>query len=163
MTGCIRYMQLECEASPDDKKKFVVLKELIDKRKKFLRILRNWDYRRYEWVLETLDLEYKPRPTVNFNVFRRDCMRRLTDEHCDKIRQDRLAQYKEELQSHQVEFLADKIAKLKFIRQEQLDLGIENTVSKEEIARVESQYKELKARREEEAKGKDTSTKWKMF
>lgn len=39
------------------------VKEMIDKRKKWLSNLRRWDYRRFEWTLEKLNLVYKPIPS----------------------------------------------------------------------------------------------------
>lgn len=63
MTVQIRGMQDYMEEFPRNKVVKVQLKEMIDKRKRFLRYLRRWDYRRFEWVLEKLDLVYKPYPT----------------------------------------------------------------------------------------------------
>lgn len=163
MTARIRYLQDEHAKNPDERQRFVRLKEMIEKRKRLLKWLRGWDYRRFEWVLEKLDLEYKPQPAVLFNIFRRESLLRLTKAHCDQIRDDRLVEYKKELQSQQVDFLADKIAKLQYIRQEQKELGVDVTVSEEDIAKVQQQHDELKRQREEEMKGKDVSTKWKMY
>ena len=36
--------------------------ELIARRKKYLKHIRRMDYKRFEWLLETLNLEYKPFP-----------------------------------------------------------------------------------------------------
>jgi Ribosomal protein S15P/S13E len=62
MTAEIRNMQQIMEQSPKDKRLKVKLKELIECRKKWLKFLRKWDYRRFEWLLEKLDLVYKPPP-----------------------------------------------------------------------------------------------------
>lgn len=62
MTAEIRNMQQIMEQSPKDKRLKVKLKELIELRKKWLKFLRKWDYRRFEWLLEKLDLVYKPPP-----------------------------------------------------------------------------------------------------
>lgn len=156
-------MQAKYEKSPNDKKLFVIIKEKIDRRKKGLKELRKADYRRFEWLLEKLDLEYKPLPQTKFNIFRRDCLTRLASEHCDNFKQERLDEYKKVLQSQQVDFLADKLAKMQFIRSEQLELGADITVSEDDIAEVQKQHDELKQKREEEMKGVDTTTKWKIF
>ena len=63
MTVQIRAMQKYMEDFPRNKQVKVQLKEMIDKRKKFLKYLRRWDYKRFEWILEKLDLVYKPPPT----------------------------------------------------------------------------------------------------
>jgi small subunit ribosomal protein S15 len=62
MTADIRNLQQIMEEYPRDKRCKVQLKELIDVRKKWLKYLRCWDYKRFEWLLEKLDLVYKPPP-----------------------------------------------------------------------------------------------------
>jgi small subunit ribosomal protein S15 len=62
MTVSIRNLQEYMDKFPRNKRAKVELKELIDKRKKFLKYLRRWDYKRFEWILEKLDLVYKPPP-----------------------------------------------------------------------------------------------------
>jgi small subunit ribosomal protein S15 len=62
MTVNIRYRQECMEEFPRNLRVKVHLKELIDKRKKYLKYLRRWDYKRFEWLLEKLDLVYKPPP-----------------------------------------------------------------------------------------------------
>lgn len=58
-------MQEYMKEHPRNKVVKVFLIELIDKRKKQLRLLRNWDYRRFEWILESLNLVYKPVPAYD--------------------------------------------------------------------------------------------------
>lgn len=58
----IRSLQKHMMKFPKDKRSKVILKELIDKRKKFLKYLRRWDYKRFEWLLEKLDIVYRPPP-----------------------------------------------------------------------------------------------------
>lgn len=62
MTTLILQMQERMEECDKNIRLKVALKELIDKRKKYLGHLRKWDYRRFEWVLERLNLIYKPHP-----------------------------------------------------------------------------------------------------
>lgn len=62
MTADIHYLQEYMKNNPRNKKAKVALKEKIDKRKKYLSKLRVWDYKRFEWILEKLNLVYKPRP-----------------------------------------------------------------------------------------------------
>lgn len=40
----------------------IVVQELIDKRKKLLKFLRQYDYKKFEWLLEKLNIEYKGHP-----------------------------------------------------------------------------------------------------
>jgi len=62
MTANIRNLQEHYKLAPRDKNSRVALKEIIDKRKKRLKHLRTWDYKKFEWLLENLDLTYHPHP-----------------------------------------------------------------------------------------------------
>jgi small subunit ribosomal protein S15 len=128
----------------------VRLKEMIDKRKKFLRYLRKWDYKRFEWLIEKLNIIFKPYPEKFHWITRKESMRKLTDIHCDNLKQERLDAYKKELESQQLEFLADKIKNLEFIRSEQKECRVPITVANEEIQKVKKEYELLKKKREEE-------------
>lgn len=123
------------------------LKHLIDKRKKFLKYLRRWDYRRFEWILEKLDLKYVPEPEELTMVTRRGSLRKLTDLHCENIQNERLAEYRKELESHQIDFLTRKLNNLQFIRSEQIDCKFPVTVSSEQIQEVQKQLKVLQTKR----------------
>ncbi|KAL3280863.1 hypothetical protein HHI36_004091 [Cryptolaemus montrouzieri] len=146
MTGVIRAMQETMERFPRNKKFKINLKELIDKRKKYLKYLRRWDYKRFEWLLETLNLKYKPMPLDVHWITRKDSLRKLTDQYCDNIRKERLENLKLQLQAEQPAFLEEKIRALEFIRDEQKDCGMEITVSQEEIDKVRNQLEELNIR-----------------
>lgn len=69
MTSEIQYLQKYIEKHPKNVKTKVFLKELIDKRKKFLAHLRRWDYRRFEWLLERLNLIYVSQPEYDIVYF----------------------------------------------------------------------------------------------
>lgn len=114
----------------------VQLKELIDKRKKFLTKLRRWDYKRFEWILEKLDLEYKAYPSYYHWITRRESLTKLTNIHCEDIRDERLAAYRKELESQQMDFLQKKLQNLEFIRKEQIECAVPVTVSAEDIKEV---------------------------
>lgn len=151
MTAKIRAGQDALEQNPKNKKMKQILKEMIDRRKKFLKHLRRYDYRRFEWVLEQLDLKYVPSPVHFHWIARKTSMRTLTARYCQNIKQTRLDALKEELSSQQLEFLENKIKNLEFIRNEQIVCKVPVTVSKEKIDAVKKQYAELKQKREEEA------------
>ncbi len=55
-----------------------VLKLNVDQRRGYLRRLRETDYPRFEWLLEKLDLVYKPRPFHYDRVERKKHLERLT-------------------------------------------------------------------------------------
>lgn len=117
---------------------------MIDKRKKQLKYLRRWDYKRYEWLLENLNIIYKPSPTEVLTVTRKDSLRKLTQIYCDGIKQERLVAYKLQLESEQMAFLEEKMQALKFIRDEQMECDVKVTVTQKEIDDVEKQLEEFK-------------------
>lgn len=144
-TAIIRSLQQVMENYPRNRVLKVHLQELIDKRKKNLKHLRRWDYKRFEWILEQLDLEYKPQPLNHYKVSRKDSLRKLTDEYCDKIRQDRLDTYRQELRNAQPAFLEEKIRTLEHIRTEQEECGVTPTVTTDEIDKLRDQLVQLNA------------------
>ncbi|XP_076243639.1 28S ribosomal protein S15, mitochondrial [Calliopsis andreniformis] len=143
MTSQIQYYQKYMQEHPTNSTVKVCLKELIDKRKKFLKLLRNWDYRRFEWILERLNLIYKPVPRKLGMVTRKDSLRLLTQQYCDKVIQDKLDAYKMELMAQQKEFYRNKAKQLQFIFKEEKALGLEPSVTEEEIEAAQRKAKEL--------------------
>lgn len=143
MTATIRSLQEIMAEYPRNKVLKVKLKELIDKRKKFLKYLRRWDYKRFEWIIEKLDIVYKAPPTDNSQVTRKKSLRKLTDIHCEKIRQERLDAYRAELDDQKIEFLEEKIKKLQFIHDSQKQFKLPLTVTEEKINEVKEMLKVL--------------------
>lgn len=150
MTAQIRAMQQYMEEYPRNAVVKVQLKEMIDRRKKFLRYLRKWDYKKFEWLLEKLNITFRPYPEHFHWITRKESLKKLCKIHCDEVRQERLDAYKKELESKQVGFLEDKIANLEFIRNEQIQCKVPVTVQVEEIDTCKKQLVALKQRRAEE-------------
>lgn len=163
MTAHIRYLQEHIKNIPRNGRTNKILKEMIEKRKKYLSILRNEDYKCFEWLLEKLDLEYKPQPHSFIMIARKEGLRQLTRIHCEDVRNLRLDEYKAELQSQQLPFLGEKLKHLEFLRKEQLDLGLEVTVSQNDIDTVRQQYEELKLKRLTDSDDDDSTKRWKMY
>lgn len=90
---------------------------------------------------------YKTVPAPD-KVTRKGSMRKLTDLYCENVRCERLEAYKNVLQSEQPAFLEEKIKSLEFIRKEQQDLGVEVTITQEEIDAVKQQLVDLRKERE---------------
>lgn len=143
MTVLIRSMQKTMEEFPRNRRMKVRLKEMIDRRKKFLKYLRTWDYKRFEWLLEKLDLVYKPPPNEFHWITRKESLQKLTDKYCEDLKNERLGAYRRELEAQQEDFLKDKIQKLQFIRKEQLDCGVHITIEQAEIDATKKQLEEL--------------------
>ncbi|EZA51394.1 hypothetical protein DMN91_007370 [Ooceraea biroi] len=144
MTSQIHQLRESLEENPKDVITKVALKETIEKRRKWLKYLRRWDYRRFEWVLEKLNLVYKQKPEEPYQITRKDSLRRLTKDHCDRLVQAKLDAYKKELKELQKDFYAQKVQKLIFIRSEELACGLKPSVSEDDIERAKQEAEECK-------------------
>ncbi|KAH1013679.1 hypothetical protein HUJ04_002642 [Dendroctonus ponderosae] len=145
-TGYIRAWQEVVERFPRNQRLKVCLKELIDKRKKHLKYLRRWDYKKFEWLIEQLNIVYKPPPSEFHWITRKESLVKLTDKFCENIKQERLNTLRLKFESEQPAFLDEKIRSLEFIRNEQKDCGVDVTVQDEEIDKVKKQLEELKSK-----------------
>jgi len=115
----------------------IYYKELIDKRRKRLKLLRRWDYKRFEWLLEHLDLEYRNVPDFTDRVERKKSIRKLTAKYCEEYRAAKLKDYKEFLHSQKADFLREKIETLRWIQVEEADCGVQPTVTDDDIEKTE--------------------------
>lgn len=134
------------------KKSKIFLHELIDKRKKHLKYLRRWDYKRFEWLLDQLDLIYKPPPEKFHWITRKESLQKLTDQYCDKIKEERLTEYRLQLEHEKPAFLEEKIRCLQFIREEEQKCGVVPSVTEEQIDDVKKQLEELQKSNKERQK-----------
>lgn len=133
------------------------LTHLISARRKALGRLRQNDYKKYEWLLEKLNLLYKPQPhdaprgvmIPRELVARKASIERLTDLWCDELKRHRLKAYERKLQEAQPEFLRRKAEKLRFILAEEAELGLEPTVTEEQVLECELRASEITRRMEE--------------
>ena len=127
-----------CNFRPSGKKRNQArktdLEVLIRHRRKMLSHLRERDYHKFEWLLETLNIVYKPRPMENWELIeRRKHQDRLTDLWCDELKTHRLHQYKHELQKKQPDFLRRKAKLMKEVLEEERKTGESLTVTEAEI------------------------------
>jgi len=135
-----------------------VLTHKISNRRKMLRVLREQDYAKYEWLLEKLNLLYKPMPhdapdgvmIPRQNVERKASTERLTDLWCEELRRHRLKAYQRQLVREQPGFLHKKADKLRMILQEERELGLEQTVTQEEIEECLKKAEEIQAKLDSE-------------
>ncbi|XP_059051598.1 small ribosomal subunit protein uS15m [Achroia grisella] len=142
LTGHIRCLQETMEKYPKNVKAKQTVQELIDKRKKMLKYLRQYDYKKFEWLLEKLNIEYKGHPDTFHKLSRKESLRKLTEMHCEDIRNKKLTDYRNLLESQQGPFLSSKLEALKFIKSEQTELQLAVTVSDQDIKKVEQQLEE---------------------
>lgn len=102
--------------------------ELIAHRKKLLKHLRRMDYKRFEWLIEELNIEYKPFPTAYHWITRKDSLRKLVQMHKDDIKRERLEIYKEVLEAQKEPFLKEKAETLQWIAKTEAEIGVPITV-----------------------------------
>ncbi|KOX74605.1 28S ribosomal protein S15, mitochondrial [Melipona quadrifasciata] len=143
MTTEIQYLQRHIAEQRKNVKLRVFLKELIDKRKKFLKYIRRWDYKRFEWLLERLNLIYIPQPKIPGRVSRKDALRQLTKNYCDNIIQQKLNIFKAQLKERQKVFFAQKIKNLEYILAEEQKYGLKPTVSAKQINNARKKLEEI--------------------
>ncbi|XP_065348004.1 small ribosomal subunit protein uS15m [Cloeon dipterum] len=115
----IRRLQNMLAQEPRNKKQKVFLKELIDKRKSMLNKLREADYKRFEWLIEQLNIEYRPQPENTARITRKNSLRMLTEEYCDKVKNDRLEALKKKMQVEKEKFEIEKKQILEWIEKEE--------------------------------------------
>lgn len=128
MTCRIRNWQTVMEREKKNIVMKVKLQELIDKRKKYLKHLRRMDYKRFEWLIETLGILYRP-PPVNFRwVTRKQSLKKLVRLHYYDIRKERLEEYRKVLEAKKDPFLKEKEETLKWIAETEQKLGLPVTV-----------------------------------
>ncbi|KAJ8880568.1 hypothetical protein PR048_017038 [Dryococelus australis] len=143
MTANIRNWQELFEKNPQDKVFKVNLKELIEKRRKYLKFLRSYDYKRFEWLLEELNLRYRPHPRQYLKVTRKASLRNLTNKYCEDLKQKRLDEYKAFLEAQKLSFLQGKLEKLQQIQKDEQELDLSQTVTDEDIDEVRVRIQKL--------------------
>lgn len=135
-----------------------------NQRRQMLSQLRFEDYRQFEWLLERLDLFFKPKPNREHVILiaRKEGLRQMTKLHCDAVIQTKLDDYRNKLEAQQLPFLQQKIKNLQFIRDEEIELGLCQTITEEQIHEVQKQYDELKVIVDAKAEA-PTKRKWKVY
>lgn len=168
LTGTIRFIQYQMEEFKvrSGKRRFYrrEVLQFIEQRHEMLKNLRETDYKQYEWLLERLDLQFKPQPQKEDEIMvaRKEGLRQMTKAYCDGIREQRLNAYRDELKAQQVPFLEQKLKNLEFIRNEQIELKTTVTITQQQIDDVRKQYEELK-QIQDTHKVESTKKKWKIY
>lgn len=168
LTGCIRFMQhaLENDLVRSKKRQFYRMEtyRLIQARIQLIMNLRQTDYKQYEWLLERLDLQFKPKPDKENEIMiaRKEGLRQMTKTYCENVRNQKLEEYRKELETQQLPFLEQKLKNLEFIRNEQIALKVDITISKEQIEETRKLYEQLKVKHDAN-KVEPTKKKWKVY
>lgn len=137
---------------------------MLRARHQLIKNLRETDYKQYEWLLERLDLEFKPKPQEEDKIMiaRKEGLRQMTRMYCEDVRNQKLEAYKKELETQQLPFLEQKLKNLQFIRNEQIELKADVTISQQQINETRKQYEELKIIQDAK-KVEPTKKKWKVY
>ncbi|GAU88711.1 hypothetical protein RvY_01352 [Ramazzottius varieornatus] len=118
-----------------------ILNETINRRRKYLKRLREWDYNKFCWVLETLKLDFPSNQAVR-KTTRKEVAEILSVNQAMEIRRDKLKTYHEALKAKQTEFLARKESELQAVTDEERQIQEELEMLKSQ----EGQYEEKTVR-----------------
>ncbi|XP_031627513.1 28S ribosomal protein S15, mitochondrial [Contarinia nasturtii] len=168
LTGSIRYMQW-CIANQKERRRTrevyrLQIHKLTVGRFHMLKNLRQTDYKQYEWLLERLDLQFKPKPSKENEIMisRKEGLRQLTNSYCEEVKNEKLDAYRKQLDADKLPFLEQKLKNLEFIRNEQMALKVPCTITKEQIEEIRKQYEEMK-KVHEANKIQPTKKKWRVY
>lgn len=133
-----------------------VTKILVDVRRCKLAALRSRDYKKFEYLLEKLNLVYKPRPLVWERVERKACLERMADIYCEEMKEYKLNEVKESFEAKLPDHFRQKAETLRWIQKEEEELGLPSSVKEEEIEKALKMAEEYQARKEKtEAKTRE--------
>lgn len=104
----------------------VFLIRSIQKRNHMLIMLRKADLPRYEWLVKELGINFTPPlpGVVAERYTRKNELRRLTKEYCEKMVKEKRDEYHAKLKEEQQSFLKEKEEILAWIAKEEEELGI---------------------------------------
>ncbi|CAG0892807.1 unnamed protein product [Cyprideis torosa] len=122
-------------------KRICIVRGQVQKRRRLLKELRFLDYRRFEWVLEQLNIRFQNYPAVTIRIDRRQALRRLFSEHRQRVHMERRKELHQKFLESQKEFLEEKIEKLKWIAEEEKELRLPSTVSEKDIEAAQERAK----------------------
>uniref|UniRef100_A0A8D9F4E8 Small ribosomal subunit protein uS15m n=1 Tax=Cacopsylla melanoneura TaxID=428564 RepID=A0A8D9F4E8_9HEMI len=142
-TVSIRSLQEHYKATPYDKLHKVFLKELIDKRNKHLRLLRSENYKAFEWLLDELNIVFRPGPSILNKVWRKESLHLLIDKHINDTKTERLTALRNKLNQEKIDFFKKKAQFLEYTLEQETKYGRESTVTDEDVKQAWKNYEEL--------------------
>lgn len=72
-------------------------------------------------------------------VERKKSIRRLTEKYCENYKTEKLQEFKKKLDDQKQDFLKEKVTTLEWLRKEEIECGIEPTVSESDINEAKEQ------------------------
>ncbi|CAL8072426.1 unnamed protein product [Orchesella dallaii] len=133
-TWKIRNFQDLFVAHPEQRKSTrnrVFVKELIEKRRRWLNKMRHDDYKRFEWVLEVLGVVFKNLPEKGTRIERKASINVLVNLYCNELRDKKMLEYKALLEEEKVPFLKTKLETLMAIRADEESINIPSSVDQD--------------------------------
>ncbi|CAD5114890.1 DgyrCDS3922 [Dimorphilus gyrociliatus] len=125
LTVEIRNHAKHCLNIKKDKRSKTILHNRIAKRKKYLRLLKEMDEEKFNWILNELKIQYIPITPESFiKVSERDQQRRLILQEADNIKESKLKELREALAEEREKFEKEKEIELKDIEKRLNQLGI---------------------------------------
>jgi len=77
-------------------------------------------------------------------VERKKSLRRLTSQWCDEVKSNKLAEYRNELDNQKEMFFKQKLETLEWAKKEEIECGVEPTITDADIERARKQLEEWK-------------------
>jgi len=107
------------------------VKELIEKRRKWLNKMRHEDYKRFEWIIEVLGVVFKNLPEKPTRIERKTSINVLVNLYCNELRDKKMLEYKALLEEEKVPFLKTKLETLMAIRADEESINIPSSVDQD--------------------------------
>lgn len=137
-------MQVYLEKKPHDGFKRREANNLVTKRFAHLTALRRLDVKKFEWVLEKLNLTYKPLPVQSNILSEKESLTNLIKLKNERLKEAKLAEAKKEFDEKKIPFLEKKLEKLKWIMRKEEEVGLERSVTDEDINKLVEKIKNVK-------------------
>jgi small subunit ribosomal protein S15 len=78
-------------------------------------------------------------------VERKKSLRRLTSQWCEKVREQKLAEYRDKLNNEKEIFFKEKLESLEWIKKEEIECGAPQTITDADIEAARKQLEEWRA------------------
>ncbi|KAL0281279.1 UNVERIFIED_CONTAM: hypothetical protein PYX00_002314 [Menopon gallinae] len=144
LTAQVRIYQYFAKLKSSKGKYRRILNSLIHRRRRGLRKLREKDYKKYEWLLEKLDLKYTADPICFDNPGKKKSTTLLAQVKKQKMKEQKLAEYKKTLDQQKIPYLKNKLEKLKWIKEQESAANLEPTVLDSDLEEIVKKIEQVK-------------------
>jgi len=136
-TVVIRNLIAHCLQFRHDKKSKMALIEMIHKRHKNLRRLRRWDYEKFVWLTEKMQLQYQPKQRMHDRkIPTKKAIRKAAARNAFlDVKKKKLNDFREKLAGQREAFEKHKAQELKEIEEQLKGLGIDKMESTEQVVK----------------------------